>query len=99
MKKCIKCYRNKLEISVTSITYSRPGSLIQVKVEGIPAKICQVCGEAYLSDVVAQQIFDIVDPLLKVGQTMRQEMILPTPLVDIRYPPLSPSRLKQAIMA
>ena len=65
--KCLKCYEGELQVGVTSLTYSREGSVIQVQVDGVPAEICSVCGEAYLSEAVAQQIFDIVDPLLKIG--------------------------------
>ena len=86
-------------MGVTSLTYSREGSAIQVQVDGVPAEICPVCGEAYLSDAVAQQIFDIVDPLLKVGQSMQEDMILPVPTVDIHFPPLAPAHLKRAVAA
>ncbi len=84
-------------MGVTSLTYSREGSAIQVQVDGIPAEICPVCGEAYLSETVAQQIFDLVDPLLQAGQRMSQKMVLPVPTVDIRYPPLAPARLRRAV--
>ncbi len=86
-------------MGVTSLTYSREGSAIHVQVDGVPAEICPVCGEAYLSETVAQQIFDIVDPLLKVGQKMSEEMVLPAPAVDIHFPPLAPERLKRAVAA
>jgi len=95
--KCLECYKGELEIGVTSLTYSREGSVIRVHVDGIPAEICPVCGEAYLSEAVAQQIFDIVDPLLQAGQIMRK-MILPAPAVAIRFPPLTPAYLKNAVM-
>ena len=86
-------------MGVTSLTYSREGSVIQVQVDGVPAEICPVCGEAYLSEIIAQQIFDIVDPLLTVGQRMREGMILPVPTVDIRFPPLTPVYLKHVVDA
>lgn len=83
---CLKCRKGELQAGVTSLTYSREGSVIQVQVDGVPAEICPVCGEAYLSDAVAQQLFDLVDPLLKAGQRMREKMVLPAPTVDIRFP-------------
>ena len=97
--KCLKCHKGDLQIGVTNLTYSRKGSAIQVQVDGIPAEICPVCGEAYLSDAIAQQIFEIVDPLLTMGQRMKKERILPAPTVDIRFPPLAPTRLKDAVTA
>ena len=97
--KCLKCYEGELQMGVTSLTYSREGSVIQVQVDGVPAEICPICGEAYLSEAVAQQIFDIVDPLLTIGQRMREGMILPAPTVDIHFPPLAPVHLKHVVDA
>jgi len=71
----------------------------ELQVDGVPAEICPVCGEAYLSDAVAQQIFDIVNPLLKVGQSIQEDTVLPAPSVDIRFPPLAPAHLKRAVAA
>ena len=97
--KCLKCFEGEPRIGVTSLTYEREGSAIQVKVEGIPAEICPACGEVYLSEAVAQQIHDLVSPLLEVGEEMTEDTILPTPTVVIRFPPLEPARLKQAMVA
>jgi YgiT-type zinc finger domain-containing protein len=97
--KCLKCHKGELQVGVTSLTYSREGSVIQVKVDGVPAEICPVCGEAYLGETVAQQIFDIVDPLLQAGQRMGEETILPAPTVDIHFPPLAPAHLQRAVAA
>lgn len=97
--KCIKCLEGEPQIGVASLTYEREGSAIQVKVEGIPAEICPVCGEVYLSEAVAQQIHDLVSPLLEIGEEMAEHTILPAPTVVIRFPPLEPARLKQAMAA
>jgi len=95
--KCLKCHQGELQAGVTSLTYSREGSAIQVQVDGAPAEVCPVCGEAYLSDAVAQQIFDIVNPLLQVGQKMQEEKVLPIPTIDVRFPPLASAHLKPAV--
>jgi YgiT-type zinc finger domain-containing protein len=92
--KCTKCYKGDLTVDVTSLTYTREGSAIQVQVKGIPAEICPICGEVYLSEAVAQQIFDLVDPLLEVGKKL-YETILPPPTVEIQFPPLTPAHLKR----
>jgi YgiT-type zinc finger domain-containing protein len=97
--KCLKCFEGEPQVGVTSLTYEREGSAIQVKVEGIPAEICPVCGEVYLSEAVAQQIHDLVSPLLELGKGMTEEMVLPPPTVVIHFPPLEPARLKEAIAA
>ena len=93
--KCVNCYKGELQPGVTSLTHSRKQSLIQVQVDGIPAKICPVCAEAYLSDTVAQQIFDLVNPILEFGQRMQKEKVLPEPTVDIHFPPLRPAQLQR----
>ena len=95
--KCMKCFEGKPQIGVTTLTYERKGSAIQVKVEGIPAEICPVCGEVYLSEDVAQQIQDLVSPLLETGKGMTRTTILPPPKVVIHFPPFEPAQLKLAI--
>ena len=95
--KCLKCHRGELQVGTTSLTYNRNGSLIQVQVDGIPAEICSICGEAYLSEAIAQQIFEIVNPLLIVGQKNWEREILPVPTVDIRFPPLTPAYLGSSL--
>ena len=97
--KCVMCHDGQLQVGTTSLTYSRDGSLFKVQVDGIPAEICPVCGEALLSEAVAENIFDIVNPLLEAGQRMRQQMVLPAPTVDIHFPPLAPRQLRRAIAA
>ena len=94
--KCVKCHQGELQVGVSSLTYNREESVIQVQVDGVPAETCPVCGESYLNDAVAQQIFDLVDPLLTVGQRI-QKMALPPPTVDIHFPPLAPERLEYAL--
>jgi YgiT-type zinc finger domain-containing protein len=95
--KCTKCFAGETEIGTTSITYQREGSSIRVTVDGIPAEICPVCGEVYLSDSVAQQIFNMVNPILEVGRDLNETTVLPAPTVDIHFPPLAPAELKRAL--
>jgi YgiT-type zinc finger domain-containing protein len=97
--KCPKCRQGELELGVTSLTYKREGSIFQVQVDGVPAEICSVCGETYLSAEVGQELFEMVDPLLEAGTKMPPRKILPTPAVGIRFPPLVLTPLKHAIAA
>lgn len=97
--KCAKCRQGELELGVTSLTYHREGSIFEVQVDGVPAKICSVCGETYLSEAVGQELFDIVHPLLEAGQKMQPKKILPAPLLDIRFPPLASAQRKLAYAA
>ncbi len=95
--KCIKCFEGNPQIGVTTLTYEREGSAIQIKVEGIPAEICPVCKEVYLSEAVAQQIHDLVSLLLEIGEEMTEKAILPPPTIVIQFPPLEPAQLKLAV--
>ncbi|MEA3340338.1 MAG: type II toxin-antitoxin system MqsA family antitoxin [Chloroflexota bacterium] len=97
--KCSKCHKGELQVGVTSLTYDREESVIRVQVDGVPAEVCPVCGEAYLSETVAQGVFDIVNPLLEAGRRMWTETILPAPTVDVHFPPLAPAHLERAAMA
>lgn len=94
---CTRCLDGVPEIGTTSLTYSRKGSLIRVRVEGIPAEICPACGEVYLSQAVAQQIHDLISPLFDLDKEMSEEAILPIPMVVIQFPPLEPEQMKRAI--
>jgi YgiT-type zinc finger domain-containing protein len=95
--KCLKCFEGEPQTGTTTLTYEREGSAMQIRVEGIPAEICPVCGEVYLSEAVAQQIHDLVSPLLETGKEMTEETILPPPAVAIHFPPLEPARFKRAV--
>ncbi len=97
--KCLKCFEGNPQIGVTTLTYEREGSAIQIKVEGIPAEICPACGEVFLSEAVAQQIYDLVSPLLEIGEEMTGKTVLPPPSVAIQFPPLEPDQLKLAVLS
>ncbi|HFE65902.1 MAG TPA: type II toxin-antitoxin system MqsA family antitoxin [Chloroflexi bacterium] len=94
--KCVNCFSEEPQIGVASLTYEREGSAIRVEVEGVPAEICPNCGEIYLSEAVAQQIYDLVTPLLETGEEMMETSLLPPPTVVIHFPPLEPAQLKEA---
>lgn len=96
--KCLKCFEGEPTIGTTSLTYERDGSDIQVQVRGIPAEICPVCGEVYLSEAVAQQIYELVSPLLETGEEMAEAALLPPPTIIIQFPPLESMQL-QRVMA
>ncbi|HRQ39580.1 MAG TPA: type II toxin-antitoxin system MqsA family antitoxin [Chloroflexota bacterium] len=95
--KCVKCFEGEPTIGVTSLTYERDGSDIQVHVTGIPAEICPVCGEVYLSEAVAQQIYELVSPLLETGEEMAEAALLPPPRMMIQFPLLEPVQLKRVV--
>lgn len=97
--KCLTCFDGIPQVGVTQLTYTREGSTMQISVEGIPAEICPVCGEVYLSEAVAQQIHNLVSPLLTVGEEMQESVGLPVPTVMIKFPQLATAQLEQAVAA
>ena len=82
--RCVACKVGETIEGTTSLTYTRPGSKLQVLVSGVPADVCSHCGEAYLSEAVAQEIFEIVDGILELGKTLKAGT-LPTPHVEIHF--------------
>jgi len=82
--RCVECKVGETTVGTTSLTYTRPGSKLQVLVAGVPADVCSHCGEAYLSEAVAQEVFEIVDGILELGKTLKEGM-LPPPRVEIHF--------------
>lgn len=67
--RCVECKVGETIVGTTSLTYTRAGSKLQVSVSGVPADICPHCDEAYLSEKVAQEIFEPVDGILELSKT------------------------------
>jgi len=82
--KCVECRIGETAQGPTSLTYTRPDSKLQVVVTGIPAEVCSHCGEAYLSEEIAQEVFEIVDGILELGKTLKQGT-LPIPQIEIHF--------------
>ncbi|MBI1926347.1 type II toxin-antitoxin system MqsA family antitoxin [Candidatus Poribacteria bacterium] len=66
--RCVACKIGETIEGTTSLTYTRPSSKLQVVVSAVPADVCPRCGEAYLSEAVAQEIFELVDGILELGK-------------------------------
>lgn len=84
--RCVECQVGETVEGTTSLTYTRSGSKLQVLASGVPADVCLHCGEAYLSEEVAQEIFEIVDGILELGKTLKDGALL-TPQVEIHFQP------------
>ncbi len=82
--KCVECRIGETIEGTTPLTYTRAGSKLQVVVKGVPADVCGHCGEAYLSEEVAQEVFEIVDEILELGKTLKAGN-LPIPEIEIRF--------------
>ena len=81
---CVECRVGETIEGTTSLTYTRPGSKLHVLVSGVPADVCPNCGGAYLSEEIAQEIFEIVDGILELGKTIKKGA-LPAPQIEIHF--------------
>ena len=52
--RCLICKRSSTEPGTTTVTLERDG-LIMV-ITGVPAQICEICGEAYVDEKVASEL-------------------------------------------
>jgi YgiT-type zinc finger domain-containing protein len=82
--KCVECRIGETTQGTTSLTYTRPCSELQVTVTGVPADVCSHCGEAYLSEDTAQEVFEIVDGILELGKMLKKGT-LPIPQIEIHF--------------
>jgi YgiT-type zinc finger domain-containing protein len=53
--KCVVCKTGDTAPGKVTVTLQRGEAIIAIK--GVPAQVCQNCGEYYLDDAVAQTVF------------------------------------------
>lgn len=63
--KCVICKHGKTSPGFMTAAFSRDGSTIVVN--SVPADICDVCGEAYLSQEVSANLLKQVAEAAKAG--------------------------------
>ena len=59
--KCLICRQSETNEGMTTTTLERGGMILVTK--GVPAHVCQNCGEAYVDE-------DVTDHLLKTAERM-----------------------------
>jgi len=75
--KCLICKHGETQPGKTTVTIERGGATLVVK--GVPAKICDNCGEAYVDEEISRQLLDTADEALRVGvQVDIREFAAPT---------------------
>ncbi len=63
--KCVVCKFGETRPGTTTITLE-PGALTLV-VKGVPADICENCGEAYVSEEVTRQLTTLAEEARRTG--------------------------------
>ena len=62
---CPLCPTGSLREGTTTLTLERDGSTIVFK--GVPAEVCNACGEAYLDEDVSEEVYEQADALIEAG--------------------------------
>jgi YgiT-type zinc finger domain-containing protein len=76
--KCVICKHGKTRTGKTTMTLQRGDATLVVK--GVPAKVCDNCGEAYLDEHVTRSLMDTAERALDAGvQVEVREFVAPTP--------------------
>jgi YgiT-type zinc finger domain-containing protein len=54
---CTVCHNGETRPGTTTVTFHRDGQTVVVN--EVPAEVCEICGEAYVSDDVTAQMLEI----------------------------------------
>jgi YgiT-type zinc finger domain-containing protein len=63
--KCVICKTGDLQPQSVSVTVDRQGALLVV--QGVPARVCDNCGERYFDDAVAKRLLELTEQTLQPG--------------------------------
>jgi YgiT-type zinc finger domain-containing protein len=63
--KCVICKHGETQPGKTTVTLERGGATLVVK--GVPARICDNCGEAYVDEEITRQLLGTTEEALKAG--------------------------------
>ncbi|HQO40620.1 MAG TPA: type II toxin-antitoxin system MqsA family antitoxin [Spirochaetota bacterium] len=62
---CTLCKSGETSEGYITVTLTRNNSVIVIR--DVPAEVCNNCGEYYLSDSIAEKIYDLADQAVKKG--------------------------------
>ena len=63
--KCVICKHGNTQAGTMTATFERNGATIVIK--GVPAEVCETCGESYLSREVSSLILKQAEEAAKAG--------------------------------
>ena len=69
--KCVLCRTGETKPGKTTETYELGSAVVVVR--GVPAQVCQQCGEAYTDEATTRELETIVDKARCAGVVVIQE--------------------------
>ncbi len=63
--KCVICKTGETADGTTTVTIERRGTMLVLR--GVPARVCQTCGEAYVSGEVTDEILRRAEEMQRQG--------------------------------
>ncbi len=63
--KCVICKHGETRAGKTTVTLERGGATLVIK--GVPALICDNCGEAYVDEEIARELLAAAEAALRAG--------------------------------
>ena len=83
---CPECH-GEMRPQLINMLYQKENSDLRIEVIGIPANVCLHCFYRIIPGNIAKYIDALVDPIFE-SERRQQEKILPTPHIDIQFPPV-----------
>lgn len=74
--KCVICRNGSTTPGTTTITLERESFTMVVK--GVPAEVCDNCGEAYVEGPVAADLLDMAERMAEAGALVEVRQYMPT---------------------
>ncbi len=63
--KCVICKHGETEPGTATVTLERDSTTVVVK--GVPARVCDNCGEEYVDDSAAKRLLQVVEEAARSG--------------------------------
>ena len=65
LMKCVICKHGETQLGKTTVTLERNGATLVVK--GVPARVCDNCGEAYVDEAITRRLLETAEQALRAG--------------------------------
>jgi YgiT-type zinc finger domain-containing protein len=66
--KCVVCRHGETRPGTATVTLEREGATVVVK--GVPARVCEDCGEEYVEEEAASRLLGLAEEAARTGVTV-----------------------------